>query len=62
MTKSKQLILDYLRTTDWVTASDIAEATGLPKQETEAHLEKLHEEGEIDYYRSGYPLKWGIAE
>lgn len=45
MTEAKELVQDYLCTAHWVTASEIAEATGQPKEETEGHLEELHDEG-----------------
>lgn len=62
MPTPNELIIEYLHDADWVTAREIAEAIGRPIEETEVHLEQLQDEGKVDYYRSGYPLKWGLTD
>lgn len=62
MKTQDDLIIEYLHDADWVTAKEIAEAIGQPKEEIELNLEQLQREGKVDHYRSGYPLKWGLTD
>lgn len=62
MQEPNRTILEYLYQADFVTASEIAESAGLNQLETQSHLEELREQGLVDWYRSGYPLKWGIND
>lgn len=54
-------IIEFLNGADWVTAEEIATGIGHDPEKTSVRLERLAERGLVDYYRSGYPLKWGLT-
>lgn len=54
-------IINHLQDEDGATTDEIANSIGVEAGQVEATLEVLQDSGKVDYYRSGYPLKWGIA-
>lgn len=54
-------IINHLQAADGCTTDEIANSIGVEAGQVEAMLENLQNSGKVDYYRSGYPLKWGLA-
>ena len=55
-------IMNHLEDADAATADQIADSIGVEADQVVATLEILQDRGKVDYYRSGYPLKWGISD